>query len=68
MIAPGTRIGLWTVKEVDESGRRALCECRCGNLRAVFIASLLDGSSVSCGCGMPMSEKRRDLKSWRSQA
>jgi hypothetical protein len=65
MIAPGAKIGFWTVVEIDESGRRALCECCCKNLRSLMIASLLDGTAAaSCGCTPPTRKKNarhRDL-------
>jgi hypothetical protein len=33
-ITPGARFGHWTVVSID--GRRAICQCRCGNHRALF--------------------------------
>jgi hypothetical protein len=45
----GTRIHHWIVVEIQ--GRRAFCECRCKNRRALFIAALVDGNAPSsCGC------------------
>lgn len=58
VIAPGAKIGFWTIVEIDESGRRALCECRCKNLRSLMINSLVDGTAAtSCGCA-PLTKKQ----------
>jgi hypothetical protein len=79
MIAPGTKIGFWTVVKVDD--RRTLVECICGNAKAVFTASLVDGSCApSCGC-RPLSreqlatqrqeqdrqQRQKDLTRWRPE-
>jgi hypothetical protein len=46
---PGDRFGNWTIIQLQD--RRAICECRCTNRRALFIAALFDGSAPSsCGC------------------
>jgi hypothetical protein len=48
-IEVGVRIGNWTIAELQD--RRAVCRCRCGNHRALFIAALVDGTAhSSCGC------------------
>jgi hypothetical protein len=45
---PGTRYGHWTILEIQD--RKVIAECVCKNLRALFIAALIDGSAAtSCG-------------------
>jgi hypothetical protein len=75
-IGHDTRINHWTVAALD--GRRAVCRCRCGNVRIISVAALKSGESTSCGC-MPVSSERaasmraeaeeqkrqRDLRRWR---
>lgn len=49
----GKDFGRWTVLEVrrTQNGLRAwLCRCACGTERVVLTASLVNGSSISCGC------------------
>ncbi len=55
MISIGQQFAAWSVICcTDPTGKRATCQCRCGKVRAVAIAALLDGSSTSCGCA-PLS-------------
>jgi hypothetical protein len=42
--------GAWTVRSVDESGRRAWAICRCGVVRQLALEALQSGESQSCGC------------------
>lgn len=53
----GQKFGRWTVLEPSESkiydGKEHyywLCECECGTIRSVKEASLVAGTSQSCGC------------------
>jgi hypothetical protein len=79
-IAAGVKVGSWLVARIE--GRAATCQCRCGSLRVLVVASLVDGSAApSCGC-QPLSpgevaqqrseaarqRLRRDLKGWRPGA
>jgi len=51
-----TTYGRWTV--ISEGARRYgrlryfLCRCACGTTREIFVGSLRDGRSTSCGCYM----------------
>jgi hypothetical protein len=57
----GTRIGHWTIVAIQE--RLAICECRCKNIRAIFLAALVDGSAASsCGCSPRTAAERILLK------
>jgi hypothetical protein len=73
----GAKVGSWEVLGLD--GKRAHCVCACGVVRALAIASLIDGSAASsCGCA-PLSpeqaaqqrgeterqERERELRGWR---
>jgi hypothetical protein len=77
-IIPGAPVGHWLVLAVDATGRRADCRCRCGTVREVSVAALVNGESTSCGCApltTPQLEalrqeagqelRRRELKNWR---
>ena len=56
----GQHFAHWTIVDIDEAGRRAICECVCGNHRALFVAALVDGSAAtSCGC-RALSRQQRD--------
>jgi hypothetical protein len=48
-ITPGTKIGNWIIASIN--GRAATCQCTCGSLRVLSVASLIDGSCApSCSC------------------
>jgi hypothetical protein len=55
--------------------RRATCQCRCGNLRTLFVAAIADGTAPSsCGCSARTAGEegamRREVaqyKQWREQ-
>lgn len=59
-ISVGTKYNRWTVVEevdiyIDSNGkpcRKFLCECKCGSKKEVFLYSLRNNSSKSCGCFM----------------
>ncbi len=43
------RFGRWTV--IGAEGRRALCRCDCGTIRAISIEAIRSGEAArSCGC------------------
>lgn len=49
----GQKIGRWTVLERVENENNCVkwkCQCECGEIRNVFANSLLNGTSLSCGC------------------
>lgn len=48
----GQRFGRWNVIKLDHMDKESfwLCQCDCGNCRAVRIGDLKNGSSFSCGC------------------
>ena len=50
----GDIFGKWRVIKKDNdnlgSGSRYICQCDCGITKSVSTSSLLDGSSLSCGC------------------
>lgn len=58
IVPVGKIFGRWIVisdspVSISPSGRvrrMALCKCDCGNQGVVFLASLLNGHSTSCGC------------------
>ena len=52
----GSKFGHWQI--LSTANRRALCRCKCGEIREVAVAALEDGSSISCGCA-PLSNKQR---------
>jgi hypothetical protein len=72
------QFGAWTVVKAD--GKRAVCRCRCGTVRAIAVDALTSGTSTSCGCA-PLArdhaaarraeaaqrQLRRDLRDWRPQ-
>jgi hypothetical protein len=76
-ITIGSTIGHWRVATVN--ARAATCQCRCGAVRVLSVASLIDGTAApSCGCAPLTSpqlealreeteqhQRRRDLKDWR---
>jgi hypothetical protein len=75
-ITPGATINNWLVASVN--GRAATCQCKCGSLRVISIASLLDRTAApSCGCAPPSrgqaaqqrteAGRQRDLRGWRPQ-
>lgn len=53
-LAPGSRIGRWTVLEdwitTPKGEKKYLCRCDCGTERYVLERSLKYGGSKSCGC------------------
>lgn len=58
----GTKIGRWTVgKRVGTKNGFAYleCTCDCGSIRSVVSQSLVNGSSVSCGCWSIEYKKER---------
>ena len=49
----GQRVGRWEIiKEVERRGvkRYWLCRCECGTKKEVYMATLRNGKSQSCGC------------------
>jgi hypothetical protein len=51
LIVKGDVFDLWTVKQVDDLGRRAVCVCaRCGAARTLSTESLNDRSAKPCDC------------------
>ena len=61
----GKRFGKLTVLELfrkripcGELHRFAHCKCDCGNYKDVFIGSLLDGQTTSCGCTWKICEDK----------
>lgn len=46
----GKRFGRLTVISFDESSKKWLCKCDCGNQKLVSRCHLMDGHSRSCGC------------------
>lgn len=46
----GKRFGRLTVISFDESSKKWLCKCDCGNQKLVGRCHLMDGHSRSCGC------------------
>lgn len=64
---PGTKHGLLTVLEFLP-GRKALCQCSCGNKVEVYLYDLRPGRHLSCGC-MQQAKKpysTRLRKAWDS--
>jgi len=45
----GRQFGRWAVIE-RAGGSRWRCRCACGTERAVYVSSLTQGTSTSCGC------------------
>ena len=59
-MTPGTKFNHWTIVVIQ--GRRATAQCRCGAIRQLYVASLLDGSaSSSCGCAPRTASERTAL-------
>jgi len=59
LILPGQRFGRWTVIDPERHcgtdgwrarKRAAECRCDCGEVRVVSLATLTNGTSLSCGC------------------
>ncbi len=64
----GNKIGKWTI--LGEGSKRAYvkCECSCGKQKEVWIHSILNGMSTSCGCSRKkeIPRERKILKHrWR---
>jgi hypothetical protein len=49
-ITPGPKFRHWRIIALDEIGKRATAQCRCGQVREVATADILSGASESCGC------------------
>jgi hypothetical protein len=45
----GNEFGNWTVIG-GRIGRSILCQCKCGNIKMIYITNLTQGKSKSCGC------------------
>ena len=58
----GKHFGKWTALHRDpetiNKTVRWICECECGTVKSVIKASLVDGSSTSCGCTIDLSGRR----------
>src|SRR5271167_418323 len=65
----GDKFGQWeVVREAEPNsrgGRRFLCRCGCGTERAVFVGSLRNGQSRSCGCVAKHSRLPLTEVNWR---
>ena len=57
-------IGHWRILNIAH--RRALCRCRCGQVREVAIAALADGTT-SCGCAPTSLVNHRTLDEVRRE-
>jgi hypothetical protein len=71
-VLQGRRFGHWCVGEFAEKRGSKLywwSLCDCGTLRPVFSASLLNGTSSSCGCLQRAGASRANTKHgmWRSR-
>jgi hypothetical protein len=53
----GLTFGRWLVVDEEESDKKVLCKCSCGNEKKVNKYTLTSGRSKSCGCS------NKDLKS-----
>jgi hypothetical protein len=65
----GLRFGRWTVmaeakprKSCSSTIRVWSCRCECGSRKAVVTCSLVDGSSLSCGCLRAEKNRERNTK------
>jgi 5-methylcytosine-specific restriction endonuclease McrA len=56
------RYGRWTVLCDAEVGKKWICLCDCGNIRAVDAYSVRKGTSVSCGCFKNEQAGKRQAK------
>lgn len=55
-VGVGTQFQNWVV--IGVNGRRATCQCRCGNARVLSCDAIADGSAAhSCGCS-PLSPEQ----------
>lgn len=61
----GAKFGKLTVIEklgLDKHGRRMwLCQCECGNTKAIVSCSLTNGLTKSCGCAIRKTEEEKAL-------
>ena len=48
----GKKYGYLTVINIEsgKNGKKALCKCKCGNIKKVELFALLNGKTNSCGC------------------
>lgn len=53
------KFGHWQILSVAH--RRAVCRCRCGEVREVATSALQDGSSTSCGCAAFSKQQKRTI-------
>lgn len=62
-IKDGDKFGNLTVLREAEfrvhGQRQFLCRCKCGNDTIVRMSNLNDGSTRSCGCGVPSNFKKK---------
>lgn len=56
----GQRFGRWEVLKRDQSRPSyIICKCDCGTIKSVFVGSLKQGLSLSCGCLKAEKTKKR---------
>ena len=48
----GKKYGYLTVINIEseKKGKKAICKCKCGNIKKVDLSSLLNSKTYSCGC------------------
>jgi hypothetical protein len=63
-VEPGHTFGAWTILNTTPQSRRANCACKCGAIRQVAFAALVDGSSESCGCA---SRSKHQIEAMRRE-
>jgi hypothetical protein len=61
----GQQFGDWTILGID--GRRAVCRCRCKEVRVVAADALLSGMSTSCGCAPLSADQIKVLHEARAE-
>lgn len=61
----------WTYIDKSAKPRYGVFQCECGTVKEVFISSVLNGSSKSCGCkmlnkfGIPSNDYQSIYSAWR---
>lgn len=65
----GEKFGRWTVQSLDHIKNRSSywkCVCECGREKVVLGATLKNGTSASCGCGIGDAARKRLTKHGRA--
>ena len=66
-LQPDRRFGRLTIVARDNTLKKYLCKCDCGNTQYVRTGNLTSGSTISCGCWRENRLKIENAKSYRPE-